>query len=94
MLPAGKVRPPPTRDLHLVLEAHCEYSPVGAIWTEIGDAGGESFNGGHDVAGVFSAVVTVGWGLGDARKKEKKGRTGFITKGNNSIICLFSSAGE
>ena len=47
---------PPTRDLHLVLEAHCEYGPVGAIWLEIGDAGGESFNDGHDVAGgLFSS---------------------------------------
>ena len=47
---AGKVHLP-TGDLHRVLEAHCEYGPIGAIWLEIGDAGRESLNGEHDVAG-------------------------------------------
>jgi hypothetical protein len=50
---------PPMHDFHRIPEAHCKDGPVGTIWLEIGNGGGESFNGRHDVAGV-SAAVAVG----------------------------------
>ena len=60
-----------------------------ANMAQIVDSGGESFNGGHDA--VFHQQAR---GLGDADKKEKWERTGFRTKGNDFINCLFSSAGQ